>query len=187
MAKGKRQVKPKTDKPKKAAPVGRPTGYDPKYVVIAKKMAEMGATTADLANGFGVAISTINLWMVTHSEFSDAIKAGRKSADERVEHSLYQRATGYECDETDIRVVDGAIAMTPIRKVYPPDTTAAIFWLKNRTPEEWRDKQAVEHSGPNGGPIETRNLDDDALKSRIAALVAKNPALADVLNPAKRG
>ena len=72
-----------------------------------------------------------------------------------------------------IRVVDGAIAMTPIRKVYPPDTTAAIFWLKNRKPEEWRDKQAVEHSGPNGGPIETRSLSDEALKARIADLSAK--------------
>jgi hypothetical protein len=47
----------------------------------------------------------------------------------------------------DIRVVGGDIVQTPIRKFYPPDTTAAIFWLKNRAPAQWRDKQEIEHSG----------------------------------------
>lgn len=64
-----------------------------------------------------------------------------------MERSLFARATGYEHDEVDLRVIDKAIVETPIRKYYPPDTTAAIFWLKNRRPGEWRDKQDVEHSG----------------------------------------
>ena len=45
------------------------------------------------------------------------------------------------------KVPSGEIVQTQIRKYYPPDTTAGIFWLKNRKPAEWRDKQEVEHSG----------------------------------------
>ena len=39
----------------------------------------------------------------------------------------------------------------PSVKYYPPDSTALIFWLKNRKPKDWRDK--IEHSGPDGGPL----------------------------------
>jgi hypothetical protein len=59
----------------------------------------------------------------------------------------------------DIRVVQGEIVQTPIRKFYPPDTTAAIFWLKNRKPGEWRDKQELEHTGSvtiQASPIDER-------------------------------
>ena len=54
---------------------------------------------------------------------------------------------GYEHDEVDIRVVDKEVIQTPIRKYYPPDSTALIFWLKNRKPADWRDKVEPEHSG----------------------------------------
>ncbi len=51
---------------------------------------------------------------------------------------MFARATGYEHDEVDIRVIDRKVVQTKIRKFYPPDTAAAIFWLKNRRKEEWR-------------------------------------------------
>ena len=82
-----------------------------------------------------------------YPEFRQALKVSKDQADDRVERSLYERATGYERDEIDIRVVNGEIVKTPIRKFYPPDTTAAIFWLKNRKPAQWRDKQDIEHTG----------------------------------------
>ena len=47
----------------------------------------------------------------------------------------------------------GQVTLTPIIKHYPPDTTAAIFWLKNRKTDQWRDKQDVEHSGSVGVTI----------------------------------
>lgn len=129
------------------AEVGRPTKYKEEYAAQAKKLCTLGATDAQLADFFEVSVSTINLWKVKHQEFSESIKVPKAEADERVEQSLYKRAMGYEHDEVDIRVVEGQIVQTPIRKFYPPDTTAAIFWLKNRKPTEWRDKQEMEHSG----------------------------------------
>lgn len=60
---------------------------------------------------------------------------------------MFSRAIGYEHDEVDIRVVQNTIVQTPIRKYYAPDTTAGIFWLKNRRPDKWREKQELEHSG----------------------------------------
>ncbi|WP_433705807.1 terminase [Paraburkholderia sacchari] len=132
---------------------GRPTKYKTEYAQQAAKLCALGATDAQLADFFQVSISTITLWKVQHSEFSASIKVPKAEADERVEQSLYRRALGYEHDEVDIRVVGGEIVETPIRKYYPPDTTAAIFWLKNRKKEEWRDKLDHEHTGKDGGPI----------------------------------
>lgn len=133
--------------PQGAAKAGRPSKYKSEFAVQAAKLCKLGATDAQLADFFGVAVSTINLWKVQHSEFSESIRVPKAEADDRVEQSLYRRAMGYEHDETDIRVVDHEIILTPTRKHYPPDTTAAIFWLKNRRPNDWRDKQEMEHSG----------------------------------------
>lgn len=127
--------------------MARPSKYKPEFAAQAAKLCALGATDAQLADFFEVAVSTVSLWKVEHREFSEAIKVPKAEADERVEQSLFRRAMGYEHDEVDIKVVQGQIVKTPIRKYYPPDTTAAIFWLKNRKPGEWRDKQETELSG----------------------------------------
>lgn len=126
---------------------GRPTKYKAEYVKTAKALAKLGATNPEMAEAFGVSLSTLKLWVVQHAEFSAAIKLGKDVADERVVDALYNRAMGYSHEDTDVRVVDGAVVLTPLMKHYPPDTGAAIFWLKNRRPDEWRDKQEIEHSG----------------------------------------
>lgn len=119
---------------------GRPTKYEDKYAEQAAKLCALGATDIELADFFNVDISTFYRWKAEKKEFCEAIKTAKQSADQRVERSLYERASGYERDEVDIRVVNGEIVKTPIRKFYPPDTTACIFWLKNRDKENWRDK-----------------------------------------------
>lgn len=133
--------------------MGRPTKYKAEYCEQAAKLCALGATDAQMADFFGVAVSTIALWKVQHPEFSDAIKVPKEQADDRVEQSLYRRACGYEHDEVDIRVIEGQIVKTELRKVYPPDAVAAMFWLKNRRSDKWRDIKAVELSGEGGGPI----------------------------------
>ena len=123
--------------------MSRPSKYKPEFADQARKLCELGATDAQLADFFSVAVSTVSLWKVQHPEFSEALKLAKETADRLVEQSLYRRATGYECDETDIRVIGGEVVQTQLRKIYPPDTTAAIFWLKNRRPEQWRDVRDV--------------------------------------------
>ncbi len=127
--------------------MARPSKYRPEFVAQSKKLCKLGATDMEVADFFGVNVATLNRWKGEHPEFCASLKAGKASADDRVERSLFSRATGYEHDEVDIRVIMNRIVKTPIRKFYPPDTTAAIFWLKNRRPAEWRDKQELEHSG----------------------------------------
>lgn len=127
--------------------MARPSKYKPEYVAQAEKLCRLGATDIEVADFFDVDVRTLYRWKGEHEEFCQALKAGKEVSDERVERSLFARAIGYEHDEVDIRVVGGAIVQTPIRKFYPPDTTAAIFWLKNRKPDGWRDKQDIEHSG----------------------------------------
>jgi hypothetical protein len=135
-------------------PAGRPTKYKPEYVEQAKKLCALGATDIEIADFFEVDVRTLYRWKGEHDKFCQALKVAKDIADERVERSLFARANGYEHDEVDIRVVDHTIIQTPIRKFYPPDTTAAIFWLKNRKPEKWREMKAIELTGSDGGPVE---------------------------------
>lgn len=130
-----------------ATKTGRPSKYKPEFAAQAKKLCVLGATDIEIADFFEVDVRTIYRWKAEFDEFCQSLKIAKTEADERVERSLYARANGYEHNEVDIRVVNGLIVQTPIRKYYPPDTTAAIFWLKNRKPDEWRDKQEVQHSG----------------------------------------
>lgn len=148
--------------------MARPTVYKPEFAEEAAQMCAEGATDQELADYFGVDVRTLYRWKNTQAEFRQSLKAAKDAADDRVERSLFERALGYERDEVDIKVVAGEIVKTPIRKFYPPDTTAAIFWLKNRKPEQWRETKAVELTGANGGPVDFRNLTDEQLAS-IAA------------------
>lgn len=125
---------------------GGPSAYKPAFVAQAAKACQAGFTDREIAELFGVAESTINRWKVEHVEFSRALKVGKHYADQRVERSLYQRAVGYAHPDVHASNYQGEVTLTPITKHYPPDTVACIFWLKNRQPEVWRDKQEVEHS-----------------------------------------
>ncbi len=126
---------------------GRPTKYKAEYAAQAAKLCKLGATDLEIADFFEVDVRTINRWKNEHDKFCQSVRTGKVEADTRVERSLYARATGYEHPDIDIRVVDKEVVQTPIRKHYPPDTAAAIFWLKNRKADDWRDKQEIEHGG----------------------------------------
>ncbi|MGU3521569.1 terminase gpP N-terminus-related DNA-binding protein [Enterobacteriaceae bacterium C23F] len=139
--------------------VGRPSRYKKEYAEQARKLCLLGYTDAELADFFGVSEQTINAWKKAHSEFLESIKKGKDVADGEVAAKLFHRATGYEHDEDDIRAVDGKIVITPTVKHYPPDTAAAIFWLKNRQGKKWRDKQDINHLSEDGS-MTPRGLDD---------------------------
>ncbi len=141
-------------------PVGRPSKYDDAYPDQAGKLAKLGLTDAEMAAYFEVAESTFHLWKIEHPEFSESIKRGKVLSDADVADKLFERATGAEWHEeqafklktvefdldTKVRVETERIEVISLKKAAPADTAAAIFWLKNRQPDKWRDKQQVEQA-----------------------------------------
>lgn len=130
--------------------LGRPPAYIPEYAEQARKLCLLGHTDAELASFFEVSETTINNWKNKYPDFLESIKKGKEVADGNVADRLYQRAMGFIAPDVDIKVIENQIVETPLEKHYPPDTTAAIFWLKNRQRDKWRDKQEVEHTGEVG-------------------------------------
>lgn len=123
--------------------MARPSKYKPEFNEQAFKLCLMGATDKELAQFFEVDERTINEWKQSKEGFSQSLKRGKDLADANVGARLYERALGYEHPSEDIKVINDEVVRIPIIKVYPPDTTACIFWLKNRQPAKWRDKQEV--------------------------------------------
>lgn len=119
--------------------------YNPDFVRQAKAMCQLGATDRDLADYFEVTTRTIQRWQGQYPDFSAALNRGKEAADDRVERSLYSRATGYTFDSEKIFNNDGIITRVRTIEHVPPDVTACIFWLKNRRPAEWRDKTDHDH------------------------------------------
>ena len=123
---------------------GRPTKYKPEYERQVQVLAEKGLTDKEIAQVFSVEEKTINNWKKAFPEFLQALKKGKEISDDAVEKSLFERATGYSVPEVHISNYQGKITKTPVIKHYPPDPTSMIFWLKNRRPAQWRDRQENE-------------------------------------------
>lgn len=107
--------------------------------------ARDGLTDEQIAKNIGISRSTLNVWKDRYSDISDALKKGKDIIDRQVENALLKRALGYEYEEVKEKFEDGVITeRTVTKKEVVPDTTAQIFWLKNRKPDKWRDKPAYE-------------------------------------------
>lgn len=126
-----------------------------------------GFTDQDIANKMDIARSTLKKWEKEIPEFSDALKIGKEPADIKVEQTLYQRAIGYSYTEKKVIITlneDGTQKPSRIERTekhVPPDTTAQIFWLKNRKPEGWREKKVVEIDNPWIELAESSVTDDE--------------------------
>lgn len=119
---------------------GRPTKYKKEFCLQAEKLCRKGFIDTEIADFFEVHIDTIYEWKKVHPEFSDALKSGKRHSDAKVEDALYNRALGYEYEEHKVEESEQGIKKTVTKKQLAGDTTAQIFWLKNRQPEKWRDK-----------------------------------------------
>lgn len=144
---------------------GRPTDYRPEMVEQVEKWSWLGATNDKMAEFLNVTVTTFKMWMNTYPDFAAAVKKGREDADAAVIKSLYRRATGYSCteivedhtkarpvqeglevdEEGDLEVnVENKPTIRVTKKEIAPDPISMIFWLKNRRPDEWRDKRHVD-------------------------------------------
>jgi hypothetical protein len=135
---------------------GRPTEWDDRFVQIASALGRLGATDLEIAMAFDVSTRTIYRWKLEHPDFAEALKLSKEAADKRVEDSLFKRAVGYTFDEEVVTIAkDGTMFRTDVLKHIPPDTTAAIFWLKNRNKADWADTKNMKHDLEENSPIST--------------------------------
>lgn len=149
--------------------VGRPSKFKTEFIEQAKNYATLGATDEQMALFFEVHLSTFYEWKVKHPEFREALIVSKGVYDSQIERSLAERARGYSHPEDKIFCNQGETVVVPTTKHYPPDTTACIFWLKNRNPAEWRD---VQHHD-NTHLIESNDIDDLDLARKLVFLLEK--------------
>lgn len=99
--------------------------------------ARDGLIDEQIAHNMGITTKTLYEWKNKYGEISEALKKGKEVIDRQVENALLKRALGYTYDET---TYEDGVETKRVTKEVAPDTTAQIFWLKNRKPTEWRDK-----------------------------------------------
>ena len=112
----------------------------PEGLIKLEGWARDGLTDEQIAKNIGINRDTLYRWKKAHSDISDALKRGKEVIDRQVENALLKRDLGYTYDEITF---EGDDEVKRVRKQVVPDTTAQIFWLKNRKPEEWRDKREI--------------------------------------------
>lgn len=115
--------------------------------------ARRGLTDKEIAHNVGVSERQFTRWKNDYPSILSALKRGKEITDLIVEGALYKRACGYEYEEITTEIEDlppnkkGEVRqkkhIKKTKKFVPPDVTAQIFWLKNRRPDLWRDKQNV--------------------------------------------
>ena len=143
---------------------GRPSKFDERFVKQAEAMSALGLTDAEMAEVFDVSVRTLHRWKIESEPFCHALRIGKEVADERVARALFQNATGYEYTEQQAIKIkksqyEETVEVVTVEKHRPAETTAGIFWLKNRRKDEWRDKVDHELTGADGGPVQVQRIE----------------------------
>ena len=134
-------------RPRSTRGVGRPTFYKPEFPELARLHCLKGATNQQLGEAFSVDAATISDWLAAKPEFRAAVDAGRERADAEVANALFLRATGKVTIPAVKIYADaksGAEHVVEYTEHFPPDTAAAIHWLKCRQPALWADRSQVD-------------------------------------------
>lgn len=135
------------------------TKYSKEICKKLEKEFANGATVEDACNNVGISIQVLYNWKNSGKiELIEAIKRGRERAINKVEHALFKNAMGFEYTEETAgkeKGKDGSekVVIKKVKKFAYPNTTAQIFFLKNRNPAEWKDRQDISHSGNIGVQI----------------------------------
>lgn len=129
---------------------------EPDGLLLLEGWARDGLTDEQIAHNMGITAKTLYVWKSAYGEICEALKKGKEIVDIQVENALLKRALGYEYMEERVEISekDGRKVIQTTKTV-PPDTTAQIFWLKNRRPDAWRDKpqEKAEAAGEGGGVV----------------------------------
>lgn len=138
--------------------------------------ARDGLTDEQIAENMGIAVRTLYNWKDKYVQIMQTLKRGKEVIDRQVENALLKRALGYKYEEVTREKVISAETGIPemtvtkmVTKEVQPDVTAQIFWLKNRKPKDWRDKQDIQHSGT----MEINNPMKDLTAEELRKLINK--------------
>ncbi|MEJ7457333.1 helix-turn-helix domain-containing protein [Staphylococcus saprophyticus] len=130
-------------------------------LLLIEGWARDGLTNDQIAQNIGVTPRTLYNWAKKHVLIFQSLKRGKEVVDRQVENALFNKAIGYEYTEEQV-TPDGQIVT--VTKYMKPDTTAQIFWLKNRKPNQWRDKQNIEHDAHIHQNIDLTNISEKELR-----------------------
>lgn len=136
--------------------------------------ARDGLTDEQIATNMGISAATLYNWKRDHLEIFEALKDGKDVADRQVENALFKSALGYTFDEVTKELKDDELVVTKVvHKEVQPNTTAQIFWLKNRKRAEWRDRVENAITGADGGAVKVETLTESDVDKRIKELESK--------------
>jgi hypothetical protein len=159
---------------------GCKTVYSPRLAVVARKCCERGMTDSEVADMLGIGLGTLYRWKAEYPAFSRVFKLGKAAADERVERSLYNRAVGYSYVAEKPAMTRHGQKTMQYRAHVPPDTAAAVWYLKNRRPDRWRDAFRHEHVATPYDGIESAAELRALLTKQAQALGLIPPPIIDV-------
>ena len=159
---------------------GRKTAYSPRLAVVARKCCERGMTDFEIADMLGIGLATLYRWKLEYPGFSRVFKLGKAEADDRVERSLYSRAIGYDYIAEKPSMTRHGQKTMQYRAHIPPDTAAAVWYLKNRRPDRWRDAHRHEHVATPYDGIESAAELRALLIKQARALGLIEPPIIDV-------
>ncbi len=125
-------------------------------LTLLEAWARDGLTEKQIATNMGICEKTLYNWKNDNLQILQALKKGKEVVDFEVENALLKRALGYDYEE---KTYENGILKKTITKHVSPDTTAQIFWLKNRKPKEWRDKVVYE------GEVKTNGVINDLVEA----------------------
>ena len=138
-------------------------------LILIEGWARDGLTDVQIAKKIGISKQTFYDWQKRYPDFSDSLKKGKEIVDRQVENALLKKALGYSYKEcTEITDAEGNVSTKIITKYVIPDTTAQIFWLKNRKPNEWREKREVKQINIEPKQDNLSQLTDEELRQLIS-------------------
>lgn len=132
-------------------------------LLLLEGWARNGLTEEQIAHNVGISSKTLREWKNKYSTIGTALKKGKEVVDLMVENALFKSAMGYDYEETIQEINGDKKIVKKFKKHMPPNTTAQIFWLKNRRPELWREKQAQK----------VEKYEDDGLKAALEESVSE--------------
>ena len=138
------------------------------------KLVSYGLTVDEIADFLGIARTTFYRYRDKYSWLEDTFQRGALTCSVKVVDSLYKRAVGYEIEEVETQEYENKKGEINVRtrrstKHFPPDVGAAIFWLKNRRKEDWKDRRE-NVTVPSSLVPEFKEIPDDELMDMITVL-----------------